>query len=287
MVKIVGAALCGLALSATAADIAFNTPVRWGTVRSNNVTASFIVDSSLINSKMQLTLTEIVDGKERVVSKKNIMLKDVNTELDFPLKRPVPGGTDYHSLKWEVNELEGSIRPFGVAPVSNSIDPKAVNAVKANSEISPKTYSTVPDLAPFTVGGNEISLAWNPNALSLIVKGTGNVEISLDPSNTKGSFLAYANRTIAVDFEKNSVEYYFSTRKITKTGIEYEKNNWNGDMSNSIEDGVAVITLPWYEIGAKPFAGRQMGIMINSGDELYPKSAIEMTPATWGNFILK
>ncbi len=287
MVKMIGAALCGIALSITAAEIAFNTPVRWGTVRSSDVVASFVVDSSLINSDMKLTLVQNVDGKEKVVSQKNITLKEPNNEHSFSVARPVPGGTDYHSIKWEVNGKKGRITPFGIAPVSNGIDPKAISAVKSSGEITTETFSKISGLSSTKVGKNEVSLAWTSSALAVIVKGSGTVSVALDPSNSKGSFLAFSNRTALIDFDSKSMKYNFFEREITDNSISYSEQPWSGEMNGEVKDGIAVITIPWYEIGTKPFIGRQMGILVKSGDALYPETAIEETPATWGNFILK
>ncbi len=287
MVKMVGTVLCGIALSASAADIAFNSPVSWGTVRSSELTTKFIVDSSLIGSPIKLTLTSNVDGKEKVVSSKSITLESVNNEYTFAVSKPVPGGSDYHAIKWEVADQSGEIAPFGMAPVSNSIDPNALVAAQTSDEVTSKTYKSIKGISPITLGENEVSFAWTPKSLSYIVAGSGKVTLSLDPSNSKGSFVAYANRSVTIDFDKNSVKYNYNTRKVSKNEIVFTEKKWDGEMSETVENGVAIVNIPWYELGSKPFAGRQLGVVVTSGESLAPNSAIELAPATWGNLILK
>lgn len=287
MVKKITAALCGIALTAATANVAFNSPTMWGTVRENSVKASFIADSSLIGSVMKLTLSETVDGTERVVAKKSLTLNELSTEYSFTVKKPVPGGEDFHSLSWEVGEYNGVVEPFAIAPVMNNIDPKAISAVKTSSSVTADNYKTVQGIKTFTVGSSEVSLVWTPSSLFMVVTGGSEVKIALDPANMKGGFRAFSQREVVVNLEKGSAEYNFYEREARTAGIHYQKNSWKGDMKTTVENKVAVVEIPWYEIGSKPFAGRQIGVLVESGDDRFPGNSITNAPATWGNFILK
>ncbi len=287
MVKMIGATLCGVALSISAADIAFNSPISWGTVRSNDVTTSFIVDSALIGSPITLTLSENVDGKKTTVLSKKIIVESINNEFTFPVSKPVPGGTGYHSISWKVNDESGEIAPFGIAPVSNKIDKNAIPVIQTSEEVTAASHKTLKGTSPVTLDNNSVAFAWNPKSLSVLVTGTGKVTVALDPSNSKGSFIAYANRSVTVDFDKSSINYGYYTRELSKSKILFSKKEWSGDMKGSITEGVAIISIPWYELGAKPFTGRQMGVLIKNEDSFVPQTAIPFAPATWGNFILK
>ena len=223
MIKMIGATICGVALTVSAADIAFNSPVSWGTIRSNDVTASFIVDSSLIGSPITLTLSKSVNGKKSEVSSKKMVLKSVNSEYLFPVSKPVPGGIDYHSLTWEVNGQNGVISPFGIAPVSNSIDPKALPVVQTSEEVTAES-STVEGISSISIDNNSVAFAWNSKSLSLIVTGTGKVTVVLDPSNSKGSLI------ITSILSESNVSILLLLLKLKNTSITAS----NTDMSNTI-----------------------------------------------------
>jgi len=286
MNKITGLSLCGAAFAVSAASIAFNSPMQWGTFRSNNITTSFIVDSSLVGKQVQLTLTENANGAERSIASKSFPIKELNNEIVFPVSAAVSGGKNYLALKWKVADQEGFIAPFAISPVTAGIDPNAIKVGTLSGEPSASTIKSAGS-AVIKAGSAELNFGWNPGSLAMTVRGKGVATISFDVDNSKSGFISFSDRTVTVDFDKKSVSYSFASRRAKENTVLYTSEIWSGDMKGSVVNGEATITLPWYDLGAKPFAGRQIGVVFANGESKYPVAAQEFNPATWGNFLLK
>ncbi len=285
MIKKTGAALCIATLYLSAANVAFNTPAQWSTLRTNQVTASFVVDSSLIGKQIQLTLTEN-NGAEKVLATKNISIKDPNNDVLFPIASTNSGGTTYFSLKWKSGEQEGVVAPFAIVSSINTIDPNAIKAVTLNGEPSAASIKSA-GATPIKTGTTEVLVGWNPGGLAIAAQGSGVVSINLDADNSKSAFLSFSDRKITVDFDAQKISFSYSSRKAKDNKIIYTANAWTGDMKGTIKGSEAIVTLPWYDLGAKPFTGRQLGFSVVQGSVASPSAASETTPATWGNILLK
>jgi len=286
MIKQSGAMLCAVAFSVSAASVAFNSPAQWGTLRSNSISTSFVVDSTLVGKPILLIITENVTGVEKTIATKSVVLKDQSNEVVIPVSTDVIGGAGYLSLKWKVGSQDGIVAPFAIAPISNMIDPSSPKAVTLNGDPTAAGIKSS-GAVPLKVNQSDVLFGWNPGALAFVVRGSGVVEISLDIDNSKSSFLSFSDRKIVVDFDSSRVSYFFSSRKAKQNEIVYTNEIWTGDMKGSVKDGECMVTLPWYDLGAKPFSGRQLGLFVRQGDSMFPVAGQETTPATWGNILLK
>ncbi len=283
MMKYVGTAICGAALTISAATVAFNSPVQWRSVRTNEVPVFFLADSTVAGSTMTLTLVENNSG--RVIKRNRVTVAEGGNTDTITVANPFTDGDNYYSLKWSVGEEAGVLAPFSVTPVEGGIDPLALAVPTANEET---TFENATNAEPiFSSDETSVHMSWNPSSLVLVVKSDEKISISIDPANLKGGFLSYSDRSIDVDFESEETTFYYSTRSFSENGIVYEDQAWSGDLSSEMNEGVAIITIPWYDLGVKAFSGRQLGFLINGKSIAFPEGSSEHAPATWGNILLK
>jgi len=283
MIKSVGTAICGAALTISAATVAFNSPVQWRSVRTSDVPVFFLADSTVAGSTMTLTLVENSDG--RVVEKKQLTVVEGGNSDTLTVANPLDDGKAFYSLKWSVGDEEGVLAPLSVSPVEDGVDSLALAVPTVNDEITLTNATSSEPL--FSSDEASVRMSWNPSSLVIVVESQKNVSLSIDPANLKGGFLSYSNRSITVDFSTETTTFSYSTRSLSDDGIAYETEQWNGDLSSEISDNVAVITIPWYDLGIKPFAGRQIGFLINGESVSYPENSSIYAPSTWGNILLK
>ncbi len=283
MMKYVGTAICGAALTISAATVAFNSPVQWRSVRTNDVPVFFLADSTVAGSTMTLTLVENNNG--RVIKRKRVTVAEGGNTDTIRVANPFTDGENYYSLKWSVGEESGVLAPFSVTPIDGGIDPNALAVSTANEET---TFENATNTEPvFSSDETSVRMSWNPTSLVLVVKSDENVSISIDPANLKGGFLSYSDRSVDVDFESEETTFSYNTRSFSENGIVYEAQSWSGDLTSEVKEDVAIITIPWYDLGVKAFAGRQLGILINGESIAFPEGSSENSPATWGNILLK
>lgn len=272
-----------LFLMVSAINLTFTAPQLWESIRSDSLLVAFNVDSADLGNKISLSLNKHTNGKDYVVKSQVLTLKKTSESVTFKLPKQIVGGDDYYFIKWE--DKSGSktkqvLAPLGKAPLYDLVPTNSLKIENINV--------TNLDKLPFNkVGDNSFALSWNPTELTVVVKGSGVTSLTLDPGNLKGSFLAFSQRTIKVDFDKNETNFYYTEKTLKGDRIKYSLKDWNGDITSKIGNGVATVTIPWYELGIKPFTGRVLGIYVKNGDAKYPANAIGKIPATWGNFILK
>jgi hypothetical protein len=146
------------------------------------------------------------------------------------------------------------------------------------------------DLKNFSLNADEIyKLAYNKNGLIVALgKKKDNLTVSIDPSNSKTAFLAFANRIIIYKPDE-SVSFFYPERNVeTKTvAVQYKVRDWEGEMKIFDTANGKVLFIPWFDLGMKYENGRKFGFMINSDDFNYPAGASQYSPASWGNVILK
>lgn len=283
MMKYVGTAICGAALTISAATVAFNSPVQWRSVRTNDVPVFFLADSTVAGSIMTLTLVENSSG--RVVESKRITVVEGGNTDTLKVVNPFTDGDSFYSLKWSIGEESGVLAPFSVTPVDGGIDSLALAVPTANEEA---TFENASNAEPiFSSNETSIRMTWNPTSLVVVVESDEKVSLSIDPANLKGGFLSYSDRSIAIDFENETTSFTYNTRSLGENGIAYEEESWDGDLKSEIKENVAIITIPWYDLGVKAFAGRQIGFLVNGESVSFPEGSSENAPATWGNILLK
>jgi hypothetical protein len=157
-------------------------------------------------------------------------------------------------------------------------------------ETADTAFSFEGDVRNFLLNaGEKYRFAHNKNGLIIAL---GNLEndltISLDPTNSKTAFLAFANRIIIFRTEDKSVSFFYPERSIEKTAaILYKTRDWEGEMKIFDTANGKVIFIPWFDLGMKFESGRRFGFALHGDNFTYPVNADRYTPASWGNIILK
>lgn len=158
-------------------------------------------------------------------------------------------------------------------------------------ETSDSTFLFEGDVKNFLLNaGEKYKFAYNKNGLIIALGDLENdLTISLDPTNSKTAFLAFANRIIRFDAENKSISFFYPEREIekTKTAIQYKTRDWEGDMKVYDTANGKVMFIPWYDLGMNFETGRRFGFSVHGNSYAYPVKADRYSPATWGNIILK
>lgn len=137
--------------------------------------------------------------------------------------------------------------------------------------------------------GEKYKFAYNQNGLIIALGDLENdLTISIDPTNSKTAFLAFANRIIIYRAEDKSISFYYPERDIDKsTAVQYKTRDWEGEMKIYDTANGKVMFIPWFDLGMKFEDGRKFGYMVNGNNFNYPIKANRYSPASWGNMILK
>lgn len=277
--------------------VTFHSPTAWKTQREREIVAKTLLDTAKIASKkITFSAIRVQDGKSKTVASRTCKVEGYSHEQSLvTLKEPVIGGRDFLRIEWRVpgSEDKGVLEPFGIVV----LDEAAVEKVACRNLSKPLTTASGVELVadePTALGDMQFCAAWTDKELSLVVRGGANGEsitFCFDGKNGKNAFLSYADRFVTYAPAGDSLQALHYERSVSDTGIVYKKGTWIHEITRQKDGDVAVITVPWHDLGMQPFDGRRFGFCVFVQDTVgkeaaFPSGAQREIPGTWGDMLL-
>ena len=279
--------------------ITFTSPVPWVTQRNDSIIARAQIDTAQIKQRtMAITLAQVSNGKQKVLSSKKFKIDDYTAEFSFGIiKRELLGGNEYLKLEWSVpgTEYKGTIAPIGIVDLEKIPKADAVEAVHSEKNTGTEVIAGLKDQQFKTIGSFQFATAWNKEALFIVIKkgdDSGTLQFAIDGKTGKNAFLSYPDRIIACNPSKDSLWGVHYTRSLKGDTLTYSQNNWNAQLTRET-DGDVVIRVQWHDMGIIPFEDRIIGFgafALNADgnkSNAVPEQAQLYIPGTWGDLILK
>lgn len=267
--------------------VSFSSPQPWITQRANNISAKFVIDTSLTKGKsVNLKAYVVKNGRKSTLKSKTVKGGETSGDFDFSVNGEFVGGKNYVGIDWSVSgvkDQKGTLAPVGYMPLSeNDLKKIAVDEVKGEFNVSGFKSDV-------TIGKTEIDFAWSLNGLVVAAKIEGEkLCVKFDPKNGKNSFPAFADRCLTLSKDSTLIKSQYPKRSFTDKGINYEKNEWKNEINIKNEGDFIIATIPWHDLGMIAQKGRIFGIAAIVDDKVtYPENANKAIPGTWGNIELK
>jgi len=273
--------------------VVLNSPAPWMTMRNDSIVAKAQVDTTVIKSRVvDYTLSSVIGGVTKVVAKKQVKISDVSSDAFVAkVNSSILGGTDYLKLEWAADSQKGEISPIGILALDKMPKVAPLQAKKVDSAAALKAVADIVKDDQFVkFGARTFALAWNQDALYIVVKKTADTAglvFGIDGKNGKNAFAAYPDRFVCLKQDAVWGKHY--DRAIEKTSLKYNEIAWNNEITKEIVGEKIVIRMPWYDTGIVPFDGRQAGFAAFIKDKAaasYPEKAKQPIPGTWGTFVL-
>lgn len=294
------ALLIFLLISAVAAqNVTFEGYAAWVTGRTDAVVLKASVDTSVYKKKdLKVTLSKIEKGQKKIIGTKTVVVTSPSVELNLGnVGASILGGKSFLQIDWAINKgvEKGTIVPIGIVDLKKtvitdtlfapSIDDNAASE-KVSSMVSANDYSQI--------ANTRYALCWNKQNLYIV--GTANeslesIKITLDCKQGKNAFLSLADRCITIKPSQTAVVTEAFRREFRDTVI-YNMAPWINSIKSNFDQNNYTVTIPWSDLGLKPFDKRCIGISVfvkekEVAQRSYPQNAQEVIPGTWGNLVLK
>lgn len=278
-----------------AQTVSFNFPTAWSTLRNDTVLVKAQIDTAGLKQKqVNYTLSSVIGGVSKVISKKQVKIKDVSSDAFLAkVKKPVIGGSDFLKIEWAADSQKGEILPFGIVNLNKIPKYEPVKAKSVDDGVAFKALAeNVKDEQFYKCGAKQYAVLWNSKALFFIIKKTSDTSslfFALDGKNGKNAFVSFPDRFVGC--KKDSVWGTHYKRNIEKTALKYTSQNWNTQITKEVINDKIIIRMPWYDTGIVPFGGRMVGfaVFVKDKDKVLSsshKKAMEFIPGTWGNLTL-
>lgn len=278
--------------------VTFNSPGSWATLRTDKIVAKMQIDTAKVEKKkIKLNLISSDDGKEKNVSSKLYNVNDYSQEFELAeLKTGILGGKKFLKIKWEIpgTKKAGETDPFGIVKLEDGEESAdLISAKAAGGPITAADLKGSLSDADFTsLSSSGFCVVWSDKALGIVFKKSGlpeGVLFCIDGKNGKNAFLSFPDRMIRYYTAKDSLKNYYFKRKIASDKISYDEKAWHSEISKSADADIAVVTVPWSDLGMLPFDNRVIGFSAFALDEKgeavssFPAKAEREIPGTWAS----
>lgn len=278
-----------------AQTVSLNVPTAWSTLRNDSVQVKAQIDTAGLKQKqVNYTLSSVISGVSKIISKKQVKIKDVSSDvLLAKVKNPVIGGSDFLKIEWAADSQKGEILPFGIVNLNKIPKREPVKAKSVDDGVTLKAIvENVKDEQFYKCGAKQYAVLWNSKALFFVAKKTADTSslvFALDGKNGKNAFVSFPDRFVVC--KKDSVWGTHYKRDIEKAALKYTSQNWNTEITKEVIGDKIVIRMPWYDSGIVPFGDRMVGFAVFAKDKdkvvsSSPEKAMEFIPGTWGNLTL-
>jgi hypothetical protein len=278
--------------------ITFNSPTPWLTQRNDSIVVKAQLDTSKFAKKqIAFSVVKMEAGKKKPVLTKTFKVKDFTQDFVIGLAGTNQvGGKDFLKINWNIPGAKdsGSCSPVGIVNVDKVAKFEPVHATKVTTPLDVKDLAAlVKDKKFAKVGGHEFMLFWNKQTLSVVVKRSAAktaLRFTFDGKNGKNAFVSFADKMLDYADDKDSVNVFENDRAI-QDSIIYTQKPWVSEIKKNSDKDLALITIPWFDIGLLPFDGRIMGFgafeMTDAkAAAAYPEKALAFLPGSWGNVVL-
>lgn len=281
--------------------VSFSNPAPWLTQRNDTVFLRAQLDTALLKKKtISVSLSQVNNGKKKVLTKKNINVTDNIIEISLGcVGKDFVGGSEYLSLQWTVpgSEEKGTIEPIGILNIQKMKKTEPVKAVHVANDAKVASVSdAIKDQNFIKVGANEFAAAWNKDAFFIVIKKSqdGSVlQFGFDGKNGKNAFISYPDRIVSYNLSNDSLKAIHYVRQLVADSLKYSENKWNSEIKKEMSGNKVVISIPWADIGVIPFEERMVGFGVfsiqNDGkvSASVPDNAQILIPGTWSDVFLQ
>jgi hypothetical protein len=276
--------------------IAFNGPMPWITQRNDSITVRAQIDTAQLKKSKTIALSAVLVNERQqktVLAKKTFPVTDYSGEFALgTIKKDIVGGLSYIKIDWSMPAAsggKGSLLPVGIAALDKLPAPEVITVSRIKDGAIPDV-SGIKDSDYRTAGGMRFALAWNNEALVIVIVKKalpGTVRFAIDGKNGKNAFLSFADRVVMYTPATDSLRGVHFSREMNAEALTYAEKPWPNELTKSASGNTIVLRLPWSDVGLLPAEERKFGMGITVFDAkgkqtaAFPSKADFFLPATW------